>query len=122
MRDESILIRSDDMALSVRVAGERPLVILMHGWPELGRSRRHQVIPLAEAGFTVAVPDMRGYGGSFKPHDVPAYNLDALADDWPPSHGHCRPPVGRPLDTIGVPQPPGDGVCVFRRKSARYLL
>ncbi len=67
--------------ISVQVSGDGPLVILMHGWPELGFSWRHQVQPLVEAGFTVAVPDMRGYGASSQPGAVDAYHTDALADD-----------------------------------------
>ena len=69
------------ITISVTVVGSGPLVILMHGWPELGLSWRHQLAPLAAAGFTVAVPDMRGYGGSSKPHAVGLYNANALADD-----------------------------------------
>jgi pimeloyl-ACP methyl ester carboxylesterase len=69
------------VSISVRVAGSGPLVILMHGWPELGLSWRHQVGPLAAAGYTVAAPDMRGYGGSSKPAEIEAYALDGLADD-----------------------------------------
>ena len=59
-----------------RVEGEGPLLILMHGWPELGLSWRHQIAPLVDAGYTVAVPDMRGYGKSSKPSEVGAYKLD----------------------------------------------
>lgn len=75
------IIRSGDVDISVVVAGEGPLVILMHGWPELGLSYRHQIAPLAAAGFTVAVPDMRGYGGSSKPDDPSVYTIDHSADD-----------------------------------------
>jgi pimeloyl-ACP methyl ester carboxylesterase len=67
--------------LSVGVEGEGPLVILMHGWPELGLSWRHQVPALASAGYRVAVPDMRGYGESDKPEAAEAYRLDTIADD-----------------------------------------
>lgn len=74
-------VTSGAVTLSVEVEGQGPLVILMHGWPELGLSWRHQVAPLAAAGYRVAVPDMRGYGKSDKPHDIEAYTLDALADD-----------------------------------------
>ncbi len=81
MRDEIMNIRSGDIVLSVRVAGDGPLVILMHGWPELGLSWRHQILPLARAGFTVAAPDMRGFGGSSKPDSVAAYGIDEIADD-----------------------------------------
>lgn len=67
--------------ISALVAGSGPLVILMHGWPELGLSWRHQIKPLVEAGYRVAVPDMRGYGASSKPDSVSAYQLDTLSDD-----------------------------------------
>ena len=74
-------IASGDVTLSVDVAGSGPLVILMHGWPELGLSWRHQITPLVEAGWQVAVPDMRGYGASDKPAAIEAYTLDTIADD-----------------------------------------
>jgi pimeloyl-ACP methyl ester carboxylesterase len=57
------------------------LVILMHGFPELALSYRHQIEPLARGGYTVAAPDMRGYGGSLKPADAAAYTIDDMADD-----------------------------------------
>lgn len=76
-----IEVRSGDVVLSVTVAGSGPLVIMMHGWPELGWSFRHQIQPLADAGYTVAVPDMRGYGGSSKPADPSVYSIDHSADD-----------------------------------------
>ena len=41
-----------------------PLVILLHGWPELSVSWRHQLPPLAALGFRAIAPDMRGYGRS----------------------------------------------------------
>jgi pimeloyl-ACP methyl ester carboxylesterase len=69
------------VTLSVVVAGAGPLVILMHGWPELGLSWRHQMTALAQAGYTVAAPDMRGYGLSSRPADPAAYDLDSIADD-----------------------------------------
>ena len=81
MRDEVLHFPSGTNSLSVRVAGSGPLVILMHGWPELGLSWRHQILPLAAAGFTIAAPDMRGYGGSSKPTDPAAYDIDTMADD-----------------------------------------
>ena len=40
----------------------RPLLLLLHGFPELAYSRRHVMLPLAAAGFHVVAPDMRGYG------------------------------------------------------------
>ena len=74
-------IASGDVKLSVQVAGAGPLVILMHGWPELSLSWRHQIRPLVQAGWRVAVPDMRGYGASDKPAAIEAYTLDTISAD-----------------------------------------
>jgi len=40
----------------------RPCLLLLHGFPELAYSWRHQMAPLAAAGFHVVAPDQRGYG------------------------------------------------------------
>jgi pimeloyl-ACP methyl ester carboxylesterase len=58
-----------------------PLVVLLHGFPEFWYGWRHQIGPLAAAGFHVLVPDQRGYNLSDKPKPVPAYNVDLLAED-----------------------------------------
>ncbi len=42
----------------------RPAVLLIHGFPELGYSWRHVMLPLAKAGYHVIAPDQRGYGRS----------------------------------------------------------
>jgi pimeloyl-ACP methyl ester carboxylesterase len=42
----------------------RPAVLLVHGFPELGYSWRHVMLPLAKAGYHVIAPDQRGYGRS----------------------------------------------------------
>lgn len=81
MPGETRFLDTIDARLAVQVAGNGPLVILMHGWPELGWSYRHQIGPLAEAGYTVAVPDMRGFGASSKPADPSAYSTDHSVDD-----------------------------------------
>jgi pimeloyl-ACP methyl ester carboxylesterase len=72
---------AEGVEISALVAGDGPLVVLMHGWPELGVSWRHQIQPLVAAGYRVAAPDMRGYGASSKPAEVAAYSLDLVADD-----------------------------------------
>jgi len=58
-----------------------PLVILLHGFPEFWFCWHRQIGPLAEAGFRVLAPDMRGYNLSDKPKGVEAYDLDELAKD-----------------------------------------
>jgi pimeloyl-ACP methyl ester carboxylesterase len=44
----------------------RPCVMLLHGFPELAYTWRNQLLPLAEAGYHVVAPDLRGYGRSVK--------------------------------------------------------
>jgi pimeloyl-ACP methyl ester carboxylesterase len=60
---------------------EGPLVVLLHGFPEFWYGWRHQIEPLADAGFRVLVPDQRGYNLSARPREVGAYDLDLLAAD-----------------------------------------
>jgi pimeloyl-ACP methyl ester carboxylesterase len=80
-RTQQKTIATDGTDIAFLVQGEGPLVILMHGWPELGISWRHQIEPLTAAGYRVAVPDMRGYGASGKPAAPERYAMDVLADD-----------------------------------------
>ncbi|RAY14838.1 alpha/beta hydrolase [Actinomadura craniellae] len=63
----------------VAEAGEGPLVLLLHGFPECWWSWRHQLVSLAGAGFRAAAVDLRGYGGSDKPPR--GYDLVTLAGD-----------------------------------------
>ena len=58
-----------------------PLLVLLHGFPEFWWAWRKQIGPLAEAGFHVVVPDMRGYNESDIPEEVSAYHIDTLAAD-----------------------------------------
>ena len=58
-----------------------PVIVLCHGWPESSHSWRHQIEPLAAAGWRVLVPDQRGYGASSAPKDVHAYRSDRLSAD-----------------------------------------
>ena len=62
-------------------AGSGPLVVLLHGFPEFWYSWRYQMKALAEAGFHVLAPDLRGYNHSDKPLGTSQYCLDLLADD-----------------------------------------
>ena len=69
------------VGIEYQVTGQGRPVVLLHGFPDSGRLWRHQVTALAEAGFQVIVPDLRGYGLSDKPSEVEAYSLPLLAGD-----------------------------------------
>src|SRR3989440_10098871 len=71
----------DDVRLHYVEAGEGPLIVLLHGFPEFWFSSRLEIAPLAAAGFRVVGPDLRGYNLSSRPADVEAYSADRLAAD-----------------------------------------
>jgi pimeloyl-ACP methyl ester carboxylesterase len=60
-------------------AGEGPLVLLLHGFPQFWWSWRYVIPVLADAGFRVVAPDLRGYGASDKPPR--GYDLATLSND-----------------------------------------
>ncbi|CAN5470411.1 alpha/beta hydrolase [soil metagenome] len=74
-------IAANGITLHITEQGRGPLVLLCHGWPELAYSWRHQMSALAEAGYHVVAPDMRGYGGSSVPDEIGAYSIAALVGD-----------------------------------------
>jgi pimeloyl-ACP methyl ester carboxylesterase len=76
-------IAVNGVTLRVHQAGDpaNPTVVLCHGFPELAHSWRHQMAPLAHAGFHVIAPDQRGYGHSSAPGEVEAYGIGNLTDD-----------------------------------------
>ena len=82
-RLEDVHLTTNGVRLHAVAAGpsDGPLVILLHGFPEFWYGWRHQIEPLAAAGFRVLVPDQRGYNLSSKPEGLRAYTLDVLADD-----------------------------------------
>src|SRR5207237_3335082 len=70
-----------DQRLHYVEAGDGPLIVLLHGFPEFWFGWRLQIEPLAAAGFRVVVPDTRGYNLSSKPEGFESYAVDLLADD-----------------------------------------
>jgi pimeloyl-ACP methyl ester carboxylesterase len=107
-------------------AGTGPLVLLLHGFPEYWWTWRHQISPLADAGYRVVAVDLRGYGASDKPPrgydgytlagDVAALirslgerDAAVVGHDW---GGHVawttaafHPRMVRRLAVIGIPHP-----------------
>lgn len=61
--------------LHIAEQGSGPLIILCHGWPELWYSWRQQIPMLAEMGFHVVAPDMRGFGQTDAPARIEDYTI-----------------------------------------------
>ena len=73
--------RNGDIVIRVAIKGSGPVVLCVHGWPELWYSWRHQISHFSELGYTVAAMDVRGYGGSSKPESISAYSIKNLSSD-----------------------------------------
>lgn len=107
-------------------AGDGPLVLLLHGFPQFWWSWRHQLVGLADAGFRVVAADLRGYGASDKPpRGYDAYTLSAdvaglvralgerdaviVGHDWGGflawTVASLHPRVVRSLAVLGMPHP-----------------
>jgi pimeloyl-ACP methyl ester carboxylesterase len=74
-------IGTNGIQVHIAEAGEGPLVVLVHGWPETWYSWRHQLPALAAAGYHAVAPDVRGYGHSDRPHPIEAYSMKELLAD-----------------------------------------
>jgi pimeloyl-ACP methyl ester carboxylesterase len=74
-------VEVNGIRLAVHQQGIGPPVILLHGFPELSFSWRHQVAALADAGYRAIAPDMRGYGNSNKPLGIEQYTMEKLLGD-----------------------------------------
>ena len=75
------IVKSNGLDMAVYEQGQGPPVVLLHGFPELAYSWRHQFPALADAGFRAIAPDQRGYGRTTAPADVSAYRVSELIAD-----------------------------------------
>jgi haloacetate dehalogenase len=71
-------VRANGVRLHVWTAGSGPAVLLLHGYPQSAIMWR-KVAPALARGFSVVVPDLRGYGDSDKPRD--GYDKKTMALD-----------------------------------------
>ncbi|MFD0898848.1 alpha/beta hydrolase [Actinomadura sediminis] len=73
--------RINDLDVHYVEQGSGPLVVLLHGFPHLWFSWRHQIGPIADAGFRVVAPDMRGMGRTSGPADHREYGPASIVGD-----------------------------------------
>lgn len=81
MFPEPVFVDTNGIRMAVYEQGSGPPVMLLHGFPELAFSWRHQLPAFADAGFRAIAPDLRGYGRSDAPDGVEAYAMDELVGD-----------------------------------------
>lgn len=67
--------------MHVAEKGEGPVVLLIHGFPELWYSWRHQIVALSALGYRAVAPDLRGYGDSESPGPISSYTCMHIVGD-----------------------------------------
>ncbi len=77
---------------------EGPLMVFLHGWPELSLIWRAQMEAFASGGWRCIAPDMRGYGGSSAPAGIDAYTNEQIVRDMAELHDHLG---GEPAIWVG---------------------
>jgi len=74
-------IKANGIWIHVAEKGTGPLVLLLHGFPEIWYAWRHQINFLAQHGYHAVAPDLRGYGDSDSPLDPSSYTSHHLVGD-----------------------------------------
>ena len=92
-------IQTTRATIRCAIAGSGPLVLMVHGFPESWYSWRHQLGPVAAAGFMACALDVRGYGGSTRFGCVAEYALEPIVADLAGVADALSP--GRPAILIG---------------------
>jgi pimeloyl-ACP methyl ester carboxylesterase len=72
---QHLFVQTSGIRMHVAEQGTGPLVVLCHGFPGSWYSWRHQLNALADAGFRVVAPDMRGYGQTDAPDAIAEYSM-----------------------------------------------
>ena len=88
MSSKGQMIETNGIRLNVSIHGEGPDVLLLHGFPDSADLWRNQIPALAEAGYRVIAPDLRGSGHSDAPEGKSNYTLDKLIKDVAGLMGH----------------------------------
>ena len=74
-------VRTNDIDLATYHLGSGPSVVMLHGFPELAYSWRHQIEVLGRHGWHAIAPDLRGFGATGSHGDVLSYSFANLAKD-----------------------------------------
>ena len=80
------LIKTSETTLAIYEAGNkndaRPPIILVHGWPEIAYSWKHQLKALCDAGYRAIAVDLKGFGRSDAPKDPALYDINHMTADF----------------------------------------
>ncbi|MBX7193700.1 MAG: alpha/beta hydrolase [Sandaracinaceae bacterium] len=106
-RFDTVEVPTNGIRLRVRVAGpatSKKLALCLHGFPENSYSWRYQMQCLADLGYRVWAPDLRGYGASDKPRRIADYRIQELVLDVAGLIDHFRESAARGPQSGGGPE------------------
>ena len=75
------MVAINGINMHVAEKGEGPVVLLLHGFPELWYAWRHQIVALAGLGYRCVAPDLRGYGDTEAPGNVNSFSIFHIVGD-----------------------------------------
>ncbi|XP_042475877.1 epoxide hydrolase A-like [Macadamia integrifolia] len=78
---EHSMVRVNGIDMHIAEKGKGPVVLLLHGFPELWYSWRHQMTSLASHGYRAVAPDLRGFGDTDAPPSSSSYTAFHIVGD-----------------------------------------
>lgn len=78
---EHRVVEVNGINMHIAEKGEGPVVLFLHGFPELWFSWRHQILSLASLGYKAMAPDLRGYGDTDSPPSIHSYSTLHIVGD-----------------------------------------
>ncbi|XVE59857.1 hypothetical protein DITRI_Ditri05aG0080800 [Diplodiscus trichospermus] len=78
---EHRIVKVNGINMHVAEKGQGPVILFLHGFPELWHSWRHQIIALSSLGYRAVAPDLRGFGDTDAPDSVTSYTCFHILGD-----------------------------------------
>ena len=78
---EHTTVPTNGINMHVASIGTGPVVLFLHGFPELWYSWRHQLLYLSSRGYRAIAPDLRGYGDTDAPPSTTSYTMFHIVGD-----------------------------------------
>ncbi|KAE8657628.1 Detected protein of confused Function [Hibiscus syriacus] len=78
---EHTTVTTNGIKMHVASIGSGPVILFLHGFPELWYSWRHQLLSLSSLGYRCVAPDLRGYGDTDAPASTTSYTIFHVVGD-----------------------------------------
>ncbi|KAH9689514.1 AB hydrolase-1 domain-containing protein [Citrus sinensis] len=75
------MVGVNGIRMHIAEKGEGPVVLFLHGFPELWYTWRRQILALSSLGYRAIAPDLRGYGDTEAPSSISSYSCHHIVGD-----------------------------------------